>query len=142
MKILIGIVLFIWQLPQCLLGLVLLLLNKTKIDYDGIKAVDSWATLIPLSNGFRKERLEGISLGLFIILDYRPNWNRIVVHEYGHVLQSRILGPLYLLVVGLPSILRAIYAEKVLSKKWDQSRISVWYYSGYPEQWADRLGGN
>lgn len=59
-------------------------------------------------------------------------------HEYGHALQSRMLGPAYLLVVGVPSSLRVAYARAqclVTRKPWDA------YYDGFPENWADRLGG-
>ncbi len=59
-------------------------------------------------------------------------------HEYGHALQSRMLGPLYLIVVGVPSSLRVAYA----STQWLFTR-KPWegYYDGFPERWADRLGG-
>jgi hypothetical protein len=49
-----------------------------------------------------------------------------------------MLGPLYLLVIGVPSSLRAGYAAArylVTKEPWDG------YYDGFPENWADRLGG-
>ena len=49
-----------------------------------------------------------------------------------------MLGPLYLPVVGLPSISRAAYAlvyREVTGRQWTR------YYDGFPEDWADRLGG-
>lgn len=60
------------------------------------------------------------------------------LHEYGHARQSRLLGPLYLPVVGVPSVMRVAYASMqylVTRKPWDG------YYDGFPENWADRLGG-
>ncbi len=74
-----------------------------------------------------------VSLGQFIFLsrgreDVRP-------HEFGHSIQSLILGPLYLLVIGLPSIIWAGFpACKNVRRK---RRIS--YYDFYTERWADRL---
>lgn len=59
-------------------------------------------------------------------------------HEYGHALQSRMLGPAYLLVVGVPSVMRVAYANVqwfVTRQPWEG------YYAGFPESWADRLGG-
>jgi hypothetical protein len=41
-------------------------------------------------------------------------------------------------VVGLPSISRAAYAlvfHEMTGQQWTR------YYEGYPENWADRLGG-
>ena len=50
------------------------------------------------------------TLGNYIIgssyLKADPN-NEIFQHEYGHYLQSQSMGPFYLLVVGLPSIISA-----------------------------------
>ncbi len=84
-----------------------------------------------------------ISLGHFVfwttidsaIVRVNPD-NKL--HEYGHALQSRLLGPLYLPIVGIPSSLRVVYAaaQHVFTKRpWDG------YYAGFPERWADRLGG-
>ena len=77
----------------------------------------------------------GISLGSYIIFDGRIEISETdVLHEYGHQLQSRMLGPLYLLIVGIPSLIGNIYSR---IKKKDEK----WYYSRFPENWADRLGG-
>ena len=73
----------------------------------------------------------GISLGNFVY--FRPPvYDKMIRHEYGHCIQSRMLGPFYLLVIGLPSLLWALW--------WHPGR-SVGYYSFYTERWADRLGG-
>ena len=62
--------------------------------------------------------------------------DRILVHEYGHTIQSIILGPLYLPVIGLPSLLWATvpYFQRLRRTK----KIS--YYSMYQEKWANHLG--
>jgi hypothetical protein len=44
-------------------------------------------------------------------------------HEFGHTWQSRVLGPLYLLIVGIPSLISAAtssYAEHntFFSEEW------------------------
>lgn len=49
-----------------------------------------------------------LSLGLFVFVTEgrkEPRRQRILVHEYGHCIQSLILGPLYLPLVALPSML-------------------------------------
>lgn len=119
MKTLKEIILWVWQLPQNLLGLFLLLWFKhEKVFYK--------------LNGrlfyYTSEMSGGISLGNYIILR-RNNNNRVIRHEYGHTIQSRILGPLYLLVIGLPSIIHAaLHSDKYGS-----------YYHFYTESWADNL---
>ena len=60
----------------------------------------------------------------------------LMVHEYGHTIQSLIFGPLYLMAVGLPSILWSFLP--VFVRKRDVEKIS--YFSGYPERWANHLG--
>lgn len=78
----------------------------------------------------------GISLGQYIIISensYRDKRNRTKKHEYGHSRQSLYLGPLYLIVVGLPSILWAGFIHDMVGKE-------VSYYDVYPENWADKLG--
>ena len=47
-----------------------------------------------------------MTLGMFILMD-RGHGPDILAHEWGHTIQSIILGPLYLLAVGLPSIIWA-----------------------------------
>lgn len=60
-------------------------------------------------------------------------------HEYGHTIQSRYLGPLYLLVIGLPSILGNIW-DRINHKTWMYSKSCQWYYNQPWEKWADLLG--
>lgn len=115
--------LWLWQLPQNLLGLLLLLYYRPEGSYD-----------------YRDVRLHystrmhgGISLGRHIIVSdrYRAYNGNTEKHEYGHTRQSRMLGPLYLIVIGIPSVLWAAW--------WQPGRGS--YYRFWTERWADVLGG-
>ena len=56
-------------------------------------------------------------------------------HEKGHRIQSKILGPFYLIVIGIPSIIWATLHSfcKPISK--------IDYYWFYTEKWADKIGG-
>lgn len=85
-----------------------------------------------------------VSLGMFIFVsekykekpETRELYDRLVVHEYGHTVQSLVLGPLYLVIIGLPSFLWASvpFFRKMRRKK----RIS--YYRFYTESWANAWG--
>ena len=75
----------------------------------------------------------GLSLGGFIFVPERRQTLR--VHEYGHTVQSLLLGPLYLPAVGLPSILWA--GLPFLSRLRKVRGIS--YFDRYPESWANTL---
>ena len=119
--------LVLWELPQLLLASLFYLILKPKItdyfEYRGVKVY------------FVKSFPGGISLAFMIFLDeiYKGNINS-VKHEYGHTLQSLYIGWLYLVVIGIPSLIRAIVWKKF---KLEDKK----YYLGYPENWANRLGG-
>ena len=111
--------LYIWQLPQNLLGLLLRAIYRgTDTDYEG--------ALVRRSHKMQG----GISLGMYIIAN-RYASRETIMHEYGHCRQSQMLGPLYLLVVGLQSGLHC-----VLCKCKNHNYHDMWF-----ERWADRLGG-
>lgn len=61
---------------------------------------------------------------------------RLLVHEYGHTIQSLILGPLYLIVIGIPSTLWGFLPY--CNKKREKEKLS--YFSFYTESWANDLG--
>lgn len=124
MNAFVKVLLYLWQLPQNLIGLIVyvLLWPSPYVKFRG--------EIICYSN----KMSGGISLGRYIILA-RKYWEGngdTELHEYGHALQSRYLGPLYLFVIGIPSLLWAAW--------WNQDR-GVSYYDYYTERWADRLGG-
>lgn len=125
------VILFIWQLPQNILGLLVLLATEAFKTKDG----RYWVTG---KGGF------GVSLGSFVIFGdmngrYIPA-EKSIQHEMGHQKQSLYLGPLYLLLVGLPSVLGNIW-DRLFHKQWSNTKREKWYYSRYPEDWADKLGG-
>lgn len=86
----------------------------------------------------RWRREEGISLGLFIFApDRDEDWcRRMAVHEYGHTWQSLMLGPGYLIAVGIPSMVwaRSPYCIRMRREK------KMAYSDFYTERWADALG--
>ena len=63
------------------------------------------------------------------------NDEEVVKHEQGHTKQSYILGWLYLLVIGLPSLIWANCFGKFRRK------YGISYYAFYTEKTANILGG-
>ncbi len=85
-------------------------------------------------------RDDGVSLGLFAFVPKRSSkdmYEHLIRHEYGHCCQSMILGPLYLPLIGLPSIIWNI--TPILNSYRHKNRIM--YETFYTESWANRLGG-
>jgi hypothetical protein len=112
-----------WGILQTLLGLLFSLLT-----------VPIWKRLHwhKCSLVLRTKGEYGISLGFFILMG-ESHGESVLKHEYGHCIQSMILGPLYLPVVGIPSFLRSLFWQ--VTKKPDRT-----YYLGFPEKWADGMG--
>ena len=74
-----------------------------------------------------------MSLGVFIFLG--TDNKRLLSHEYGHTIQSLILGPLYLPFIGLPSFIwcNLPYYERMREEK------KYRYGSLYTEKWANHI---
>ncbi len=120
-KILKEILFWTWCLPQTLVGLVAKLIWKGQ-KYNHYYV---WTN----TSG-------SISLGKFVFLSENSKDNiNTVKHEFGHQKQSFILGPLYLLVIGLPSIIWANFFGKYRQKH------NKSYDDFYTERWANKLGG-
>jgi len=129
------ILLALWELPQNLLGLGLWVLLRALGRVRG----EEWER----GRRFIETERLGVSLGSFVFwcpdnhpVGARERWTR--AHEFGHTVQSRAFGPLYLLIVGLPSVSRAAYSLWCLRRT---GRPWAGYYDGWPEKQADRLGG-
>lgn len=116
-----NIILNIWQFPQILLGKLLVLIYKPQY-------------LHSVSNVkiYKSSKIEGVSLGttIFVNTDIKEGtW--VVQHEFGHVIQSRILGPLYIPVIFIPSYLWYITTEIFKC-------LDPFYYRFYTESWANK----
>lgn len=129
----INALLWIWQLPQNLLGLILRLFYKTE------KTLVYKGKTIRICSTFPG----GVSLADTIFLKRYPHdqesWND-VKHEYGHSIQSKYLGCFYLLVIGIPSGLGNLW-DRYAHKDWSYADSYNWYYNQPWEKWADKLGG-
>lgn len=57
-----------------------------------------------------------------------------IKHELGHCIQSKYLGPLYLLVIGIPSITWVMLRRMI-----PKLRKNYSYYDFYTEKFANKL---
>lgn len=117
---------FIWQFPQNLIALI----YREYLDGKGmILAIEYYKGVIIY---YTKYTVGNVSLGDSIFISATAS-GRIIKHECGHTRQSLILGPLYLIVIGIPSIIWASVHKKIAP---DTS-----YFNFFTEKWADKLGG-
>lgn len=128
-----------WGILQTLLGLVVFLchLGDRHYFYHGA-VITEWKSK------------SSVSLGLFVFVTAEPFFynklkqthtmqelfSRLRVHEYGHTIQSLMLGPAYLIVIGIPSSLWGFLPH--LQRKRKTQQLS--YFSFFTESWANRLG--
>lgn len=121
----IGGVLEVWQLPQHIVAWILM------------------AVLHPVCSGtshyhgleifYSRIIKSAFTLGKFSFCEPAVT-RKGVNHEYGHYRQSMILGPLYLLVIAIPSALHYLWIKlKRLAGIYPE------YYTFYTERWAERL---
>ena len=119
----------IWQLPQNLIGS----LYKEFISKDIITRINYDASIYEcyLTRGGG-----GLTLGRFIFVNQHfTDLEETILHEIGHVKQSRILEPLYLIIIGIPSISWAGLRRLIPTLK------KINYYWFYTENWANKLMG-
>ena len=127
MKYIRNLILFIWQLPQHIIALIYFGYLVIMCKDLGVDSRYKQATVIPcIMRG-------AVTLGNYVFVGLNSEYRKTVKHELGHTIQSKILGPLYLIVIGIPSItycgLRRIFPS--LRKKN--------YYNFYTEKWANNL---
>lgn len=115
---------WLWGLPQNLLGFLLMIYHcKNRRSTYRECVVIHWG-----GTG-------SMSLGMFLFLGNAKD-PRVLIHEYGHAIQSLILGPLYLPVIGIPSFIWCNLPQFRKMRK----ETGVSYYRFYPESTANDLG--
>lgn len=119
-----------WGLPVNLVGFIIYLICKL-LGRKSEKFGYSWITYLPWNQG-------GLSMGLFIFMkgDHPSEmWTyNTRIHEYGHTWQCLLLGPLYYIVIAIPSAVWCNFFEGYRKKN------NVSYYVFYPEKWANAWG--
>lgn len=117
----------LWELPQNIVGAIVKMVSKAK-----------FCTTYKDANVYTWKMNAGLSLGKYIFTPFEEkHMNRTTVrnhikHEYGHCIQSKMLGWFYLFVISIPSLLWAATFDEKLGRS---------YYDFYTESWAERLGG-
>jgi len=135
-EILVLIINCTWGVIQSIVGLIVFVyfINKPHYRYKGsIVTANAKPGFIPIKNGY------GFSLGIFIFISAAIKKEQIfddntIKHEYGHCLQSLLLGPLDLFIIEIPS---AVWFHFFQSWRNKHNKSYSWFY---PESWADNWG--
>lgn len=121
-----NLLMWLWQFPQNILALCI----------EGILCEAAYrGDMVGGNTMIYNYVLPTMSLGNYIFVDTMSS-QKSIQHEFGHSKQSNILGPLYLIVIVIPSLLHNIvyYLCSKIGIKWN-------YYSFYTESWANKLVG-
>ena len=112
-----------WGFPQTLIGFIVYLCNRhnSHETYRGC-IVTRW------------NNRGSLGMGMFLFLGCEDP--QVRVHEFGHSVQSLILGPLFLPIMGIPSFL---WCNLPSCRKLRKNK-GISYYRFYPESTANRLG--
>lgn len=117
-------ILMLWQALQNIVGLCYWPTTKARMKE---KVGDVYVLETDSKHG-------SVSLGnLVFISRHTRDYRQTLRHELGHTKQSKYLGPLYLMVIGLPSILW------VGARRVSRRLRGIDYYWFYTERWAERL---
>lgn len=99
-----GIIEWVWQLPQNICGIAWKNIKKENI----ITEIDNSIASSVNAKVYLMKTRGGVTLGKYIFISHTyQDQGKIIKHECGHVKQSKMLGPLYLIIIGIPSILHA-----------------------------------
>ncbi len=102
-KILFYFISFTWGLPLTLIGILVAAIISACGYVPNGKYGYCWVFQVGRNWG-------GLNLGPVIITS-APHDNNLMKHEHGHAIQNCWFGPLFLIVVALPSAIRYWYRE-------------------------------
>jgi len=125
MKKILSILRYTWELPQNIAALIY-------YNYLMDNGLVMSSYYYKGSRVFVKFQKGSVTLGNNIFLSSRAA-KGVVDHEFGHTRQSLMLGPLYLIIIGLPSIIWTM-THKYIAPGKDS-------YDFFTERWANKLGG-
>lgn len=136
-KILLVIVNITWCLPQNVIGFFVYLWSLISGTLVGRRVSRAYGGKFDIVSHDWARFSGSLSLGEFRFIHMHSDTEsrlNTIYHEYGHTIQSYILGPLYLLVIGLPSI---IWCELF---RWYRLKYDKPYDWFYTEKFATYLG--
>jgi hypothetical protein len=110
---------FTWEAPQSLLGNTL---SHARNRAGKVDNVEYWGGATLVNDNSNSGSQWGLTLGSYINSENMRVGSDIFRHEYGHVLQSKLVGPLYFGHIGVPS-----FAGSIIENFGWHSHSDEWY---------------
>ena len=128
---------FTWGLPQNLVGLIAFLVMRKTCRHDRFH--NAFVTYVQTAKPFG-----GVSLGIFIFVnaDRTEEWlHDTRIHEYGHTIQSIVLGPIWPFVIALPSVIWGNFPPLFRYRTEKDVSDYALYCEGWANLWGSRFSG-
>lgn len=125
---------FTWGLNTNILGFIGFIICKFIFNWEITKYYNN--IIISPKN---KKINAGLSLGIFLFIDKDAD-EFLKQHEYGHSIQNLIFGEFFLLLIGIPSLIRCWYYNLIINKLKLYTKEKYNYYSIWFERDASTLG--
>lgn len=142
---------FLFILLSCTWGIIMTTLGFGFMLFQVLRHI-AWKTINPSINVISKvtyfkgtvgftltSNIGGVSLGMFYFVGYHDH-PFTHTHERGHSIQNIIWGPLFLPVIGIPSIVRAAFWPLITKRARAAGKPSPDYYRVWFERQANTLG--
>lgn len=128
-----------WGLPQNVVGFCFLLFlgKQSRAFFHGALATYYTGHL-------KLSQMGSVSLGMFVFVDgtlQSERQKRVLVHEYGHTIQSLIFGPVFFFVIGLPSVIWAARYEKKSRAGKSNTKYVAFFTERNANHWGERITG-
>lgn len=121
LSVIVNLFLLIWQLPQVLTSLIGLAVFH---NYTWYKNEEAGVKVLRVNKGnFIGGACFSSGPIIFVTNDCEEN---TLLHETGHSKQSLMFGPLFHIIVSIPSVIR-FWIKRLCNKSHE------WYLSGWPE---------
>lgn len=123
-----------WGAVMSVIGLVFLGFQAATKNIEKAELVEgTGVVLIKLKNNITW----GVSLGMFIFEG--QGYDATIVHEVGHSVQNLVWGPLFLFVIGLPSLIRAgIFGTSWAERQVAANKLKWLHLDSYYSIWFEK----
>ena len=142
------LLLIIWQLPQYLLGLLVLAWHKVFMQKRHLFTVELHVDIPHVKfHSYNRRRYDGrylgFSLGYHVFFYYNDSymckpgsarWSTVILpqlqyHEYAHSIQSLYLGWFYLPIIAIPSLVMTSIgmSDRCFTERWAENIVEQLY---------------
>ena len=142
-----------WEMPQSLIGMAY---SQWRNAFCGVTRIDFIGGITYITTEGARHYM-GVTLGSciniwvpFKIKKYFENYivnDTLLMHEFGHTVQSRRWGPFYLFVIGIPSVISQLFElwgwfrhrhDDLYAERWANRNTKRYFTQNYDVDWRGK----